>query len=304
MAAINAIRGAEALSTYAPISEAEKFRIEYWVLEERKLQRRRPKPLTGKIALVTGAARDRAGHRHAPARGGRRHRRRRYRRRGGSHRLPGAGVDDDAIAVQVDVSDEQAVKASIDEMVARFGGVDIVVNNAGLSISKALLETSVEDWDRQHDVMARGSFLVSKHAARVMIAQGPAGTSSMSSARTPSWPVPATSPTARPRPARHIRCGSWPPSWGSTASASTASTPTPSSRDPGSSREAGGRSGPGSTGCRSMSLDGYASRTLLKREVLPEHVANAAFWLISGELTHTTGLIVPVDAGVAAAFLR
>src|SRR4029450_8960281 len=145
-----------------------------------------------------------------------------------------------AIAVQVDVSDEQAVQASIDDMVARFGGVDIVVNNAGLSISRALLETSTEDWDRQHDVMARGSFLVSKHAARVMIAQGTGGgllfAREQSSPRVRALPPPP--PPARPRPARRTRCGSWPPSWGSTASASTASTPTPSSRDPGSSREA------------------------------------------------------------------
>jgi rhamnulose-1-phosphate aldolase/alcohol dehydrogenase len=221
VAAINAIRGAEALSTYAPITEAEKFRIEYWMLEERKLQRRpRPKPLTGRIAVVTGAG---SGIGRAIA----------MRLRSEGAAVAVADIDlqaartvsqelgsgDDAVAVQVDVSDEQAVEASIDAIVARFGGVDIVVNNAGLSISKALQETSVADWDRQHDVMARGSFLVSKHAARV------------------------------------TRCGSWPPSWGSTASASTASTPTPSSRDPGSSRAAGGRSGQGSTGWQRTSLD-------------------------------------------------
>ena len=158
------------------------------------------------------------------------------------------GSGDDAIAVQVDVSDEQAVKASIDEMVARFGGVDIVVNNAGLSISKALLETSVEDWDRQHDVMARGSFLVSKHAARVMIAQETGGDILyiVSKNAIVAGPSNLAYGSAKASQAHQVRLLA--AELGSAASASTASTPTPSSRDPGSSREAGGRSGPGLRG--------------------------------------------------------
>ena len=305
VAAINAIRGAEALSTYAPISEAEKFRIEYWVLEERKLQRRpRPKPLTGKIALVTGAG---SGIGRAIAM--------RLREEGATITVADIDVEaartvsqalgsgDDAIAVQVDVRDEQAVKASIDEMVARFGGVDIVVNNAGLSISKALLETSVEDWDRQHDVMARGSFLVSKHAARVMIAQETGGDILyiVSKNAIVAGPSNLAYGSAKASQAHQVRL-------------LAAELGEHGIRVNGINPDAvvqGSGIFAGGWGAERARIYGvaehelgrfYASRTLLKREVLPEHVANAAFCLISGELTHTTGLIVPVDAGIAAAF--
>jgi rhamnulose-1-phosphate aldolase/alcohol dehydrogenase len=307
VAAINAIRGAEALSTYAPISEAEKFRIEYWVLEERKLQRRpRPKPLTGKIALVTGAG---SGIGRAIAM--------RLREEGATITVADIdfeaartvsqtlGSGDDAIAVQVDVSDEQAVKASIDEMVARFGGVDIVVNNAGLSISKALLETSVDDWDRQHDVMARGSFLVSKHAARVMIAQETGGDILyiVSKNAIVAGPSNLAYGSAKASQAHQVRL-------------LAAELGEHGIRVNGINPDAvvqGSGIFAGGWGAERARIYGvaehelgrfYASRTLLKREVLPEHVANAAFWLISGELTHTTGLIVPVDAGIPAAFMR
>ena len=307
VAAINAIRGAEALSTYAPITEAEKFRIEYWMLEERKLQRRpRPKPLTGRIAVVTGAG---SGIGRAIA----------MRLRSEGAAVAVADIDlqaartvsqelgsgDDAVAVQVDVSDEQAVEASIDAIVARFGGVDIVVNNAGLSISKALQETSVADWDRQHDVMARGSFLVSKHAARVMIAQETGGDILyiVSKNAIVAGPSNLAYGSAKASQAHQVRL-------------LAAELGEHGIRVNGINPDAvvqGSGIFAGGWGAERARVYGvaedelgrfYANRTLLKREVLPEHVANAVFCLISGELTHTTGLIVPVDAGVAAAFLR
>jgi rhamnulose-1-phosphate aldolase/alcohol dehydrogenase len=307
VAAINAIRGAEALSTYAPITEAEKFRIEYWMLEERKLQRRpRPKPLTGRIAVVTGAG---SGIGRAIA----------MRLRSEGAAVAVADIDlqaartvsqelgsgDDAVAVQVDVSDEQAVEASIDAIVARFGGVDIVVNNAGLSISKALQETSVADWDRQHDVMARGSFLVSKHAARVMIAQETGGDIIyiVSKNAVVAGPSNLAYGSAKASQAHQVRL-------------LAAELGEHGIRVNGINPDAvvqGSGIFAGGWGAERARVYGvaedelgrfYANRTLLKREVLPEHVANAVFCLISGELTHTTGLIVPVDAGVAAAFLR
>ena len=110
-----------------------------------------------------------------------------------------------------------------------------------------------------------------------------------------------TSRTPRPRPTRPTRCGCWPPSWASTASGSTASTRTGWCAAPGSSRAAGARSARRRTAIEEEKLgEFYAQRTLLKREVLPEHVANAVFALTGGDLTHTTGLHIPVDAGVAA----
>jgi rhamnulose-1-phosphate aldolase/alcohol dehydrogenase len=175
--AINVIRGAEAVSTYAPVAESEKFRVEYWELEERKLRRRpKPKALTGKIAFVTGGAsgigratchalaaqgacvvvadRDREGARQVA------------KELGG----PGAALD-----VHADVTDEASVRAAVEAACLAFGGLDIVVDNAGLSRAAPLEETTTELWDLQFDVMARGSFLVSRETARVLRAQGHGG---------------------------------------------------------------------------------------------------------------------------------
>src|SRR5699024_10264099 len=175
--AINVIRGAEALSTYAPISEAEKFRIEYWALEEAKLKRKpAPKPLSSRVALVTGAA---SGIGKAIAT--------RLAAEGAcvviadldrdKARSVAAelGSTDVAIGVAADVSDESGVQAALVEAMLAFGGLDLVVNNAGLSLSKSLFETTEADWDLQHDVMSKGSFLVSKNAARILVDQGLGG---------------------------------------------------------------------------------------------------------------------------------
>jgi hypothetical protein len=219
--AINVMRGAEALSTYAPIPESEKFRIEYWALEEAKL-RRLPPPRrhAGRIALVTGAAggiggaiatalaadgacvvvADLDGQKAAAA-------------------AAESGGEDVAIGVDCDVTDAAAVRRTVDATLLAFGGIDLVVNNAGLSISKPVLETTEHDWDVQHDVMAKGSFLVSQAAARAMVDQGSAATSSTSPRRTRSSQGPTTSPTAPPRPTRPTRSGCWPPSSAPTASA-------------------------------------------------------------------------------------
>ena len=174
--AINVMRGAEGLSTYSPIDEAEKFAIEYWALEEAKLQRMpKSKPLATRIALVTGAA---SGIGRAIAQ--------RFasegacvviadldadKARAAAAEIAGKARADVAIGVAVDVSNEAAVAVAVQQALLAFGGLDLVVNNAGLSLSKALLETTAADWDLQHNVMAKGSFLVSREAAKVLIEQ-------------------------------------------------------------------------------------------------------------------------------------
>ncbi|WP_189337653.1 bifunctional aldolase/short-chain dehydrogenase [Arthrobacter sp. AFG7.2] len=305
--AINVMRGAEAISTYAPIEESEKFRIEYWALEEAKLARMpKPKSHATRIALVTGAA---SGIGKAIAT--------RLAAEGACVVIADLNLEnaekvaeelggpDVAIGVQADVTDEAQVAAAIDAAVLAFGGVDLVVNNAGLSISKPLLETTEKDWDLQHNVMAKGSFLVAKAAAKVMIAQGLGGDIIYISSKNSVFAGPnniAYSATKADQ-AHQVRLLA--AELGEHGIRVNGINPDGVVR--GSGIFAGG------WGAKRAAVYGvdeeklgeyYAQRTLLKREVLPEHVANAAAVLTSNELSHTTGLHIPVDAGVAAAFLR
>jgi rhamnulose-1-phosphate aldolase/alcohol dehydrogenase len=305
--AINVMRGAEAVSTYAPIPESEKFRIEYWALEEAKLARiPKPKPLATRIAFVTGAA---SGIGKAIAE--------RLAAEGASVVVADLdagkasdvaaeiGSTDKAVGVGADVSDEQAVARALQDTVLAFGGVDLVVNNAGLSISKPLLETSVKDWDLQHDVMAKGSFLVARAAAKVLIEQGLGGDIVYISSKNSLFAGPNNIAYGATKADQAHQVRLLAAELGQYGVRVNGINPDGVVR--GSGIFAGG------WGAKRAEVYGvsedklgeyYAQRTLLKREVLPEHVAAAVFALTGPDLTQTTGLHVPVDSGVAAAFLR
>ena len=305
--AINVMRGAEAVSTYAPIEESEKFRIEYWALEEAKLQRMpRPKPLASRVALVTGAG---SGIGKAIAR--------RLVAEGACVVVADLNTEnaaavaeelggpDKAVAVTVDVTSEDQIVSALATAALAFGGVDLVVNNAGISISKPLLDTTAKDWDLQHDIMARGSFLVSREAARTMIEQGLGGDIVYIASKNAVFAGPnniAYSATKADQ-AHQVRLLA--AELGEHGIRVNGVNPDGVVRGSGIFAAGWGAKRAAVYGVEEDKLgEYYAQRTLLKREVLPEHVANAVFALTGGDLTHTTGLHIPVDAGVAAAFLR
>ncbi|MEU2403587.1 bifunctional aldolase/short-chain dehydrogenase [Streptomyces rubiginosohelvolus] len=305
--AINVMRGAEAVSSYAPIEESEKFRIEYWALEEAKLRRMPPpKPLATRVALVTGAG---SGIGKAIAR--------RLVAEGacvvvadldaasGAAVAEELGGPDRAVAVTVDVTSEEQVAGAFAAASLAFGGVDLVVNNAGISISKPLAETTVRDWDLQHAIMARGSFLVAREAARVMRAQGLGGDLVYIASKNAVFAGPnnVAYSAAKADQAHQVRLLA--AELGSDGIRVNGVNPDGVVRGSGIFAGGWGAQRAATYGIEEEKLgEFYAQRTLLKREVLPEHVANAVFALTGGELTHTTGLHIPVDAGVAGAFLR
>ncbi len=305
--AINVMTGAEAISTYSPIDEAEKFRIEYWQLEEDKLKRMpKAKPLSGKVALVTGGGSGigaATGRRLAAE---------------GAHVVvsdldpnsalevaSSIGSSDSAIGVGMNVAESSSIDAAMVEATLCYLGFDILVNNAGLSISKSLFETTEDDWDRQSDVMAKGSFLMSKAVAKVMVDQGIGGDI--------VYVVSKNAVFAGPN---NVAYGATKANQSHQVRLLAAELGQFGIRVNGVNPDGVVRgskifsSGWGAQRAKVYGVDEaelgkyYASRTLLGTEVVPESIAAAIFVLVGGDLDQTTGVHIPVDSGVASAFLR
>ena len=311
--AINVMRGAEAIGDYIALDEQEAFDIEYWLLEEAKLQRMpEPKPMAGRIALVTGGA---GGIGAATAA--------RLLREGACVMLAdrdGAALaevqagfakqygQDVVRAASCDVTDEAQVQAAFDACAREFGGLDILVANAGIASSAPIEQTTLELWNRNYDVLAQGYFLTSRAAwplLRRMKDQGGTSVVFIGSKNAVAAAAGASAYASAKAAANHLaRClalegapegirvnivnpdavikGSkiWDGDWRKERAASN-------KIDAGEELEAH-----------------YRNRSMLKRDVLPEDIAEAAYWLASDLSMKSTGNMINVDAGNAQAFTR
>ena len=305
--AVNVMRGAEGVSTYAPVAEAEKFAVEYWILEELKLQRRpKPKPHAGRIAMVTGGA---SGIGLATVRA--------LAAEGAN--VVVADLDADAVAtvaaelggpdratgVTVDVTDDQAVTDAVAAAVLAFGGLDLVVNNAGITRAGSLADTTFEDWDLQYRIMPRGSFAVAKAAEPVLRAQELGGDIINICSKNAVFAGPNNIAYSSAKAAQAHMVRLLAAELGDIGVRVNGINPDGIVRGSGIFAGGWGASRAKTYGVAEEDLGKYyASRTVLKEEVLPEHVASAVVALTGPALPVTTGLVVPVDSGVPQAFMR
>lgn len=308
--AINVMKGSEAVSEYTSLPRQEAFNIEYWLLEEAKLQRMpRPKALTGRIALVTGSA---GGIGKAIAK--------KFAEEGAcviindinEERLTAATADfkksfgkDAAEAVLLDVTDETSVNRAFDEAVLAFGGVDIIVNNAGISISKSLTDHTIADWDKLYDILVKGQFLVSKAAVLVMQKQDIGGdiinvVSKNSVFAGPNNAGYGSAKAAQAHLSRLLAAELGP-------DRIRVNTVNPDAVIADSNIWAGGwaEGRAKAYGITVAELPAfYAKRTLLNEMILPDDIANACYAFVGGLLNKSTGNTLNVDGGVATAFMR
>ena len=308
--AINVMRGAEAVSEYTSLPRQEAFNIEYWLLEEAKLQRMpKPKALTGRIALVTGSA---GGIGKAIAK--------KFAAEGAcviindinEERLQIAMEEfkqlfgrDTAAATLLDVTDNHTIEKAFAVTALAFGGVDIIVNNAGISISKSITDHSIEDWDRLYDILVKGEFLVSKAAVSMMRKQGTGGdiVNIVSKNAVVAGPNNAGYGSAKAAQAHLTRLLA--AELG--GDKIRVNTVNPDAVIAESNIWAGGwaEGRAKAYGVTVAELPAYyAKRTLLNETILPDDIANACFAFVGGLLNKSTGNALNVDGGVAAGFLR
>ncbi len=308
--AINVKRGAEAVSEYVSLPLQEAFNIEYWLLEEAKLQRMpKEQPLSRKVALVTGSA---GGIGLAIVE--------KYIQEGACVVVTDIDGDrlqqtsdallkkygkDSFLAVKLDVTDGKSLEAAMEATCLQFGGVDIMVNNAGISISKSFEDHTDQDWDRLNDILVMGQYHISKAGVKIMKLQGHGGDI-----------VNIASKNGLVAGAKNVAYG--------TAKAAQlhmsrlmaaelaedkikVNVVNPDAVIENSNIWEGGW---GENRAKAYGIEVkdlpqfYANRTLLKESVKTSDIANAAFVFVSGQLGKTTGNMINVDGGLAAAFPR
>ena len=308
--AINVMKGAEAISEYTSLPRQEAFNIEYWLLEEAKLQRMpKPKALSGRIALITGSA---GGIGKAIAK--------KFAEEGAcvvindinEERLTGAKEDfikqfgkDVVAATSLNVTDTESAGKAFDDACLAFGGIDIVVNNAGISISKSIADHTLEEWDRLYDILVKGQFIVSKAGIAVMRKQNMGGdivniVSKNAVVAGPNNPGYGSAKAAQAHLTRLMAA-----ELGSDKI--RVNTVNPDAVISDSNIWAGGWA-EGRAKAYGITVEElpayYAKRTLLNEIILPEDIANACFAFVGGLLNKSTGNALNVDGGVAMGFYR
>jgi rhamnulose-1-phosphate aldolase/alcohol dehydrogenase len=308
--AINVMKGAEAVSEYTALPRQEAFNIEYWLLEEAKLQRMpKPRALSGRIAIVTGSA---GGIGKAIAK--------KFATEGAcvilsdndAQRLAKAEQEfkaqfgaDVFASVVMDVTRGGEISAAIEEGVLAFGGVDLVVNNAGLSISKPLDEHTEADWDILYDVLVKGQFLVTQATVNVMRKQAIGGDiiNVVSKNALVSGPNNAGYGSAKAAQLHLTRLNA--AELGADKIRVNAINPDAVIADSKIWEGAWAEGRAKAYGVSVAELPSfYAKRTLLNEIILPEDIANACFAITGGLLNKSTGNVINVDGGVAAGFTR
>ena len=308
--AINVMKGAEAVSEYTSLPRQEAFNIEYWLLEEAKLQRMpKPKPLSGRIALITGSAggigkaiaqkfadegacvilSDNNPERLEEAKG-------EFNKKYGKDVFTGDILD---------VTNAATIAKTIHTAVLAFGGLDIVVNNAGLSISKALEDHTEKDWDLLYDVLVKGQYLVTQQSVEVMRKQNMGGDvlNIVSKNALVSGPNNAGYGSAKAAQLHLSRLNA--AELGKDRI--RVNVVNPDAVISGSNIWSGGWA-EGRAKAYGITVEElpkyYAGRTLLNEIILPEDIANACFAFVGGLLNKSTGNVLNVDGGVAMAFVR
>ena len=308
--AINVMKGAEAISEYTALPRQEAFNIEYWLLEEAKLQRQpKPKSLSGRVAMVTGSA---GGIGKAIAK--------KFAEEGAcvvlndinENRLAGAKEEfikkfgkDSVSTTLLNVTDSKSISSAMDAAALAFGGVDIIVNNAGISISKTIENHTLEDWDKLYDILVKGQFFVTQAAVEVMKKQGFGGdiVNIVSKNALVSGPNNAGYGSAKAAQLHLSRLNA--AELGADKIRVNVVNPDAVIAD--SNIWAGGWA-EGRAKAYGITVEElpayYAKRTLLGESILPDDIANACFAFVGGLLSKSTGNVLNVDGGVAMAFVR